>query len=118
MTWDSAKLARLRSRYAEAAPGTTHDPAFARIAERIFRGGTRVAPYAGLPTLLSAPPGAVDDAALADLQVALSSARDAAERIGKLKRNTWSTAPLGAVESAQHWAQFYEQYEQRRLAGQ
>lgn len=71
MAFDAEKLARLRARYADAAPGTTHDPKFARIAARLFAGGTRVAPYAGIPTLLSAPPAAATAEALAGLQIAL-----------------------------------------------
>lgn len=64
-------LDALRRRYSgETEP---HDPAFARVAEKIFKGGTRLAPYAGLSTLLSAPSRVVDwDAPdLSGLDVAL-----------------------------------------------
>ncbi len=70
---DPETLAALRARYAEAAPGATFDPKFARVAARIFSGGTRLAPYAGIPTFLSAPyrplPAATPD--FGDLQVAI-----------------------------------------------
>lgn len=61
----------LRRRF--SGDGEPHDPAFARVAEKVFRGGTRAAPYAGLPTLLSAPTRVVDwDAPdFSDLDVAL-----------------------------------------------
>ncbi|GIX14001.1 MAG: agmatinase [Paracoccaceae bacterium] len=55
MGWDADRLAALRERYGAAGPGAFHDPAFADIAARVIRGGRRPAPYAGIPTLLSAP---------------------------------------------------------------
>lgn len=50
-----------------------YDPTFARVAEKVFKGGTRAAPYAGMPTLLSAPARTIDWAApdFSDLDVAL-----------------------------------------------
>jgi guanidinopropionase len=49
-------LKRLRAEYAEAGGGSVRDPEFKRIAERLFDPkGTRVAPYAGIPTFLAAP---------------------------------------------------------------
>ena len=54
-----------------------HDPLFKQVAASIFsEGGTRAAPYAGIPTLLSAPARAVDSVApdFGDLQVALMGA--------------------------------------------
>lgn len=50
------ELARLRARYDRADPGEIHDAHFAEIAAHVFSGGRRAAPYAGIPTLLSAPP--------------------------------------------------------------
>ncbi|HLV06108.1 MAG TPA: agmatinase [Croceibacterium sp.] len=50
------------------------DPRFRRVADRIFsKSGTRLAPYAGVPTLLSAPYRAIDpvNPDFGDLQVAL-----------------------------------------------
>jgi len=70
----SSVLARLRAKYAEDAPGVVHDPAFRRVAERLFDPeGTRVLPYAGIPTLLGAPHRAVDAKRpeFGELQVAL-----------------------------------------------
>lgn len=67
-------LARLRDKYGGGNATKIHDEDFARVAARIFDpAGTRVAPYAGVPTLLAAPYRAVDWKApdLSGLQVAL-----------------------------------------------
>ena len=74
MTFDSKALEALRAKYSDGHGGTIHDPQFRAVADRIFSaGGTRSAPYAGLPTLLDAPYLAVDAQApdFGDLQVAL-----------------------------------------------
>lgn len=70
----SDKLDALRSKYGEGHGGDIFDPRFRRVADKIFsKGGTRQAPYAGVPTLLSAPYRQVDFSApdFGDLQVAL-----------------------------------------------
>jgi agmatinase len=62
---DPSRLKELRARYGGANEDKIHDPRFARVADVIFDAeGTREAPYAGIPTLLSAPARAVDWAAL------------------------------------------------------
>jgi len=57
-----ANLARLRAKYgADSGGDTVRDPKFKRVADKLFDPrGTRVAPYAGIPTLLSAPVRAID----------------------------------------------------------
>ena len=56
MGFDSSKLDALRSKYGESHGGQLFDPKFRRVADKIFsKSGTRVAPYAGMPTLLDAP---------------------------------------------------------------
>ncbi len=74
MTISSAELDRLREKYAGDKGGETHDPTFARVAAKIFSGGKRTAPYAGVPTFLSAPHFPVDAEApdWGDLQVAIT----------------------------------------------
>ena len=74
MAFDKARLEALRGKYGEGHGGELFDPKFRRVADRIFSAsGTRVAPYAGLPTFLAAPYHAVDPARpdFADLQVAM-----------------------------------------------
>lgn len=74
MGFDQARLDALRAKFADAAGGDIYDPKFRRVADRIFSAsGTRVAPYAGLPTLLDAPYRAIDPVApdFTGLQVAL-----------------------------------------------
>ncbi|MFC6490084.1 agmatinase [Nitratireductor sp. GCM10026969] len=74
MAWDHAKLEALRKKYGEGHGGELFDPRFRRVADKIFsESGTRLAPYAGIPTFLSAPYRQVDPAApdLTNLQVAL-----------------------------------------------
>ena len=67
------KLKRLRAEYGEASGGAVSDPTFRKVAERVFSRGTRVAPYAGIPTLLAAPLRQIDWSApdFGDLDVAL-----------------------------------------------
>jgi agmatinase len=52
---DQENLARLRRKYAGQSGGDTEDPVFQKVAERMFVGGTRTPPYAGIPTFLSLP---------------------------------------------------------------
>jgi len=74
MSFDDQRLQELRAKYGSAHGGEVHDPRFRRVADRIFTAsGTRSAPYAGVPTFLSAPYRPVDAHApdFGDLQVAL-----------------------------------------------
>lgn len=74
MAWDRQKLEALRAKYGEAGGGEVHDAEFAKVAEKIFsKSGTRLAPYAGVQTLLSAPYRPLDAEApdFGDLQVAI-----------------------------------------------
>lgn len=67
-------LARLRAKYAGKHGGEVFDPEFRAIADGVFDSrGTRAAPYAGIPTLLSAPYRPVDANSpdFGDLEVAL-----------------------------------------------
>ncbi len=65
-------LKRLRDQYGSADGGAVRDPKFRKVAERIFKGGSRVAPYAGLTTFFSAPIRQIDWSApdFGDLDVA------------------------------------------------
>jgi agmatinase len=74
MAWDLSKLDALRKKYGESHGGELFDPKFRRVADKIFSGsGTRMAPYAGVPTFLSAPyrPVDADNPDFGDLQVAI-----------------------------------------------
>lgn len=74
MTWDQARLAALREKYDQGHGGDLHDPEFRKVADKIFsESGTRMAPYAGVPTLLDAPYRQIDPANpdFGDLQVAM-----------------------------------------------
>jgi agmatinase len=74
MANDPSKLEELRRKYGESHGGELFDPRFRKVADRIFTtGGTRLAPYSGVPTFLSAPYRPVDAEApdLSDLQVAI-----------------------------------------------
>lgn len=73
MTFDEKKLAELRAKYSGDNAGEIFDPKFAKVGEKIFRNGTRAAPYAGVPTFLSAPHHPVDprNPDFGDLQVAI-----------------------------------------------
>ena len=70
------QLEHLRSKYSGNA-ADMNDPRFQKVAQTIFsEGGTRAAPYSGIPTLLSAPAFAVDPKTpdFGNLQVALMGA--------------------------------------------
>nr|WP_295469157.1 agmatinase [Mesorhizobium sp.] len=74
MGWDAGKLDALKARYGESHGGELFDPKFRRVADRIFsKSGTRLAPYAGIPTFLAAPYLPVDpqNPEFGDLQVAM-----------------------------------------------
>ena len=74
MTWDNGKLEALRGKYGESHGGELFDSKFRRVADKIFsKSGTRLAPYAGVPTFLTAPylPVAAEDPDFGDLQVAI-----------------------------------------------
>ncbi len=74
MSTHGDKLAALRAKYGSGPAGETFDARFKAVAERIFSGeGTRLAPYAGVATLLAAPhmPLGLGDPAFKALQVAL-----------------------------------------------
>lgn len=71
---DKNKLEALRNKYGASHGGELFDPKFRAVADRIFyESGTRMAPYAGLPTLLDAPYQPLDMTApdLAELDVGL-----------------------------------------------
>ncbi len=74
MTFDDKKLQELKAKYSESHGGELFDPKFSKVASKIFsKSGTRVAPYAGMPTLLAAPhmPVDNDEPDFGNLQVAL-----------------------------------------------
>lgn len=74
MSWDQNKLNNLIAKYGEAHGGEIFDPKFRKVADKIFdKSGTRQAPYAGMPTLLTAPYMAINHESpdFGDLQVAL-----------------------------------------------
>jgi len=74
MGFEADKLEALRRKYGEAHGGEMFSPQFRRVADKIFtKGGTRLAPYAGIPTFLSAPymPVDHDEPDFGNLQVAL-----------------------------------------------
>ena len=74
MTWDQDKLAALREKYGKGHGGDLFDPQFQKVADKIFtESGTRMAPYAGVSTLLDAPYRQLDAQSpdFGDLQVAL-----------------------------------------------
>lgn len=75
MAWDRDRLAALQAKYGESHGGELFDPKFRRVADKIFsESGTRLAPYSGVPTFLTAPYRAVDAEKpdFGDLQVAIS----------------------------------------------
>lgn len=75
MAWDDETLRGLREKYGSGHGGELFDPKFRKVADKIFsKGGTRIAPYAGVPTFLSAPfqPVSADAPDFGDLQVAIS----------------------------------------------
>ncbi|MCG7507894.1 agmatinase [Mesorhizobium retamae] len=74
MGFDQGKLDALRRKYGESHGGELFDPKFRRVADKIFsKSGTRLAPYSGIPTFLTAPyrDVAVDNPDFGDLQVAM-----------------------------------------------
>jgi agmatinase len=74
MNWSTDRLTALRQKYDSGHVGEIFDPRFKAVAQRIFSGnGSRLAPYAGVSTLLSAPylQRGLDDPGFSALQVAL-----------------------------------------------
>lgn len=74
MTFTPEKLQALRERFGGANEAEIHDPHFRAIAANVINdSGTRMAPYAGMPTLLDAPARAMDWSRpeFGDLEVAL-----------------------------------------------
>lgn len=74
MGFDVKKLDELRKKYGEGHGGDLFDPKFRRVADKIFnKSGTRLAPYSGIPTFLTAPyvPVDNDNPDFGDLQVAM-----------------------------------------------
>lgn len=71
---DREELERLRAKYGQLHGGEVFDPTFRKVADTIFsKSGTRLAPYAGMPTFLTAPHRPIDPQApdFGDLQVAM-----------------------------------------------
>jgi agmatinase len=70
---DKDELERLRAKYGSLNGGEVFDPTFRKVADTIFSNGTRLAPYAGMPTFLSAPHRPIDpqNPDFGDLQVAI-----------------------------------------------
>lgn len=74
MGFDVKKLDELRKKYGQGHGGDLFDPKFRRVADKIFnKAGTRLAPYSGVPTFLTAPYLQVDNdnPDFGDLQVAM-----------------------------------------------
>ena len=74
MSFDQAKLKELREKYGESHGGEMFDPTFRKVADKIFsKNGTRLAPYAGIPTFLTAPymPVDAEEPDFGNLQVAI-----------------------------------------------
>jgi arginase family enzyme len=70
-----SKLDELKAKYGASHGGELFDPAFRKVADKIFtKSGTRLAPYAGVPTFLSAPYMQVDaeNPDFGNLQVAIT----------------------------------------------
>ena len=69
----SDKLQELREKYADADGGDITNPEFKRVGDLLFTGDNRPLPYAGHPTLLSAPARVLtgSDSELQDLDIAL-----------------------------------------------
>jgi hypothetical protein len=56
MAWDDSKLNELKAKYGESPWRRMFDPTFRKVADKIFsKSGTRLAPYSGIPTFLTAP---------------------------------------------------------------
>ncbi|APG85485.1 agmatinase [Sinorhizobium americanum] len=74
MAWDEKKLGELRAKYGESHGGELFDPTFRKVADKIFtKSGTRLAPYSGIPTFLTAPymPVDAEQPDFGNLQVAI-----------------------------------------------
>lgn len=70
-----SKLDELKAKYGASHGGELFDPAFRKVADKIFtKSGSRLAPYAGVPTFLSAPymPVDAENPDLGNLQVAIT----------------------------------------------
>lgn len=70
-----SKLDELKAKYGGSHGGEMFDPAFRKVADKIFtKNGTRLAPYAGVPTFLSAPhmPVEAENPDFGNLQVAIT----------------------------------------------
>jgi agmatinase len=70
-----SKLDELKAKYGASHGGELFDPAFRKVADKIFsKNGTRLAPYAGVPTFLSAPymPLDANEPDFGNLQVAIT----------------------------------------------
>lgn len=75
MAIDGSRLDALKAKYGTSHGGELFDPAFRKVADKIFtKNGTRLAPYAGVPTFLSAPYMPVDanEPDFGNLQVAIT----------------------------------------------
>lgn len=71
---DNSKLEQLRAKFGGANEGEIYDPVFKGVVDKLFdEKGTRVAPYAGVPTLLDTPYRPMDwsQPDFSDLDVAL-----------------------------------------------
>ncbi|PZM08823.1 agmatinase [Rhizobium tubonense] len=74
MSWDRTKLEGLRAKFSDAKGGEISNETFRKVGDKIFaKNGTRLAPYAGVPTFLSAPylPVTAEDPDFGNLQVAI-----------------------------------------------
>jgi agmatinase len=74
MSWDKTRLEALRTKFSDTQGGEIFDEAFRKVGDKIFsKTGTRLAPYSGVPTFLSAPhlPVAAEDPDFGNLQVAI-----------------------------------------------
>ena len=70
-----SKLDELKAKYGASHGGELFDPAFRKVADKIFtKSGSRLAPYAGVPTFLSAPymPVDAENPDFGNLQVAIT----------------------------------------------
>lgn len=75
MVWDKMRLEQLRAQFSDANGSQIFDDKFRKVAEKIIsKSGTRLAPYAGVPTFLSAPymQVAADEPDFGNLQVAIT----------------------------------------------
>ena len=74
MGFESDRLDALRRKYGESHGGELFNPQFRRVADKIFsKTGTRLPPYSGIPTFLTAPYVQIDgdEPDFGDLQVAM-----------------------------------------------